>query len=227
MIRHWLFDLDDTLYSASTEFFTHVSERITVRIADHLSISHDDARLLKRRYWKQYGTSLRGMIVHHDMDPEPFLRYVHDVAIEDNLKPDAAVRAMLQRCGPGPRHVFTNSPAEYARRVLRALNLEDLFVNVFDIRHSEFIPKPDQHAYNRVLSALGCEARDCILIDDAPQNLVAARACGMRTVWLHTLASEAGQALAGGMQLTDEASPADVVIRRLIDLEAALASQPG
>ncbi len=163
------------------------------------------------------------MIVHHDMDPEPFLRYVHDVPVEEVLQPDPAIRQMLLRCGPGVRHIFTNSPAEYARRVLSTLQIEDLFETIFDIRHSEYIPKPNPHAYERVLAALGCRGRDCIMIDDAPQNLVTARACGMRTVWLHTMTSEAGQAIAAGVKLVDQERPADIVIHRLLDLESALA----
>lgn len=220
-IRHWIFDLDDTLYPASCGLFKHVSVRITDRIALTLALSLDDARVVQRDYWQRYGTSLRGLIVNHAIDPEPFLAYVHDVPIEDLIRPDEALRALLMRL-PGRRHIFTNSPSEYARRVLRALRVDDLFEHVFDIRHSEFHSKPDPHAYGCVLRALEAPAEHCLFIDDAPQNLVAARECGMTTVWLRSPLSVAGGTAGGSVQMEAEVAPPHLVIDALHELEDAV-----
>ena len=55
---------------------------------------------------------------------------------------------------PGRLHVFTNGPREYVARVLARLGVDDLFDRRFDIRHAEFVPKPDPHPYRRALEAL-------------------------------------------------------------------------
>jgi len=181
--RHWLFDLDDTLYPASTGLFGHVSARITRRIADLLGLPEGEARIVQRGLWRKYGTSLRGLQVEHGIDPEPFLADVHDVPVEEILTPDPALRAMLVRL-PGERHIFTNGPSEFVHRVLRRLDVDPLFDRVFDIRHAEFVPKPDPWPYRRAMAALGAPADSIVLIDDAPQNIAQARALGWFTVWL-------------------------------------------
>ena len=196
MTRHWLFDLDDTLYPASAGLFPLVSRRITERICKILSLPPDEARLVQRRYWKEYGTSIRGLILHHGIDPEPFLAYVHDVPVEQYLHADPALRGMLERLG-GPRHVFTNSPSEFTGRVLTALGVSDMFEDVFDIRHAGYVPKPHTDPYQRVLDRLCCEGSCCVMIDDNMQNLHAARLHGMRTVWLRVPDSVAGARPAG------------------------------
>lgn len=221
-IEHWIFDLDDTLYPATNGMFGHISRRITQRVVDTLNVTADEARAIQKHYWKTYGTSLRGLIVHHGVDPEAFLADVHDVPIEDLLGPDDALRAMLLRL-PGRRHIFTNSPSEYAVRVLRALAVDDLFDRVFDIRHCNLIPKPDPHAYACVLDALGAPAQTCLFVDDAPRNLPPARDRGMTTVWLRSPHSQAGGQ--AGLSVADaDESPAHVVIDALCDLESALTS---
>ena len=220
-IRHWLFDLDDTLYPADAGLFPLVSRRITERIAAHLGLPLEEARALQRRYWREYGTSLRGMIVRHGLDPEPFLAYVHDVPVEDVLAPDPALAAVLARL-PGRCHVFTNGPAEFVRRVLRALELEDSFERIFDIRHAGFVPKPNVEPYERVLAAIGEPGTAFVLVDDSPQNLEPARARGMTTVWLRSPTSVVGGSAGNTVALAEAARHADVTIDRLADLEAGV-----
>jgi putative hydrolase of the HAD superfamily len=222
---HWLIDLDDTLYPAETGLFSHVSRRITARIADTLGLSEDEARVVQRRLWRTYGTSLRGLIVEHGVDPEPFLADVHDVPVESILAPDPALRDVLGAL-PGELHVFTNGPSEFARRVLARLGVEDLFAGVFDIRHAEFVPKPDPHPYRRALAALGVEGRRVAMVDDAPQNLLAARPFGVWTAWLRSPHSLAGGSAGNSVALAasiGEGGP-DAVIERLSDLPAAWAA---
>jgi putative hydrolase of the HAD superfamily len=223
-VEHWLFDLDDTLYPASTGLFGHVSARITRRIGELLDLPEAEARALQRQYWRKYGTSLRGLVVEHGVDPEPFLAYVHDVPVEDLLAPDPALVAMLVAL-PGQRHVFTNGPSEFADRVLRRLGARDAFTHLFDIRHAEFVPKPDPIPYARALARLGAPASRVALVDDAPQNIAQGRALGMRTVWLRSPHSVAGGSAGNSVALgaPDEGlSPAHVTLENLLDLPAAL-----
>lgn len=223
--EHWLIDLDDTLYPAESGLFAHVSRRITARIAALLDLPFEEARAVQKGYWRRYGTSLRGLVVEHGIDPEPFLRDVHDVPIETLLPRDPALRPALASL-PGARHVFTNASAEYARRILVHLGVDDLFVNVFDIRHAEFVPKPDPLPYRRALAALGVEGSRVAMVDDSPQNLAAARTFGMWTAWLRSPRSLAGGAAGSSVAVADALgapgqSGPDVIIERLADLPAA------
>jgi putative hydrolase of the HAD superfamily len=223
-IEHWLFDLDDTIYPASSGLFRHVSSRITHRISELLGLPEDAARAVQRAYWRKYGTSLRGLVLEHDVDPEPFLAYVHDVPVEDILAPDPELAAML-RALPGERHVFTNGPSEFAERVLARLGARDAFTHLFDIRHAEFVPKPDPVPYVRALARLGADPARIVLVDDAPQNVAQGRAMGLRTVWLRSPHSVAGGSAGNSVALggeNAEGAAADVTLERLSDLPEAV-----
>ncbi len=228
-VRHWLFDLDDTLYPASSGLFRLVSARITQRIGEILSLREDEARALQRAYWRKYGTSLRGMVVEHGIDPEPFLTYVHDVPVEDVLAPDPGLLDVLREL-PGERHVFTNGSAEFAHRVLVRLGVRPAFERLFDIRHADFVPKPDPLPYARALAALGASAADVALVDDAPQNIVRGRELGLWTVWLRSPHSVAGGSAGASLALGEESaahSAAHATIESLTELPAAYSARTG
>ena len=221
-IRHWLFDLDDTLYPAATGLFGHVSRRITKRIALTLGVDEAEARVRQRALWRKYGTSLRGLMIEHGVDPEPFLADVHDVPVEQILAPDPELDALLARL-PGQRHVFTNGPSEFVHRVLRRLGVDHRFTHVFDIRHAGFVPKPDPQPFLRAMAALDAPAGTIFLVDDSPQNLARARALGWWTAWLRSPHSMAGGTTGLSVAESEEGhAPPHVVLDRLLDLERAL-----
>jgi putative hydrolase of the HAD superfamily len=222
-IRHWLFDLDDTLYPASTGLFGHVSKRITKRIAATLGVDEAEARVRQRHLWKTYGTSLRGLMIENGVDPEPFLADVHDVPVEQILEPDPELDALLGRL-PGELHVFTNGPSEFVHRVLGRLGIDHRFTRVFDIRHAGFVPKPDPQPFLRAQEALGALPHEILLVDDSPQNLARGRALGWWTAWLRSPHSMAGGTSGLSVAESDEGlEPPQVVLDRLLDLEMALA----
>lgn len=215
---HFLFDLDDTLYPSSLGFFRLVSARIRAYMMRTLDLDEPTATQLQRQYWREYGTSLAGLMARHDVDPVPFLREVHAVPVEEVLRPDAELARALATL-PGTRHVFTNAPEPYARRVLGALGIEPLFARTFDIVSFGYEPKPRPAPYEKVTRELGPAAR-VILIDDAPRNLPPARARGWRTVWLRAEQPSFGS-------LAVEAPEADVILDRLVDLPARLSEVLG
>ena len=78
-IKTWVFDLDNTLYDAETELFRLVADRMTDFVATFLKIETEDANRMRKHYYKTYGTTLRGLMVEHNLDPTDFLQYVHDI----------------------------------------------------------------------------------------------------------------------------------------------------
>jgi len=77
--KDWVFDLDNTLYPATCNLFHQVDLRMGGFISDLLSISYDQARVLQKDYFRRHGTTLRGLMDNHSVDPHAFLSFVHDI----------------------------------------------------------------------------------------------------------------------------------------------------
>ena len=75
----WIFDLDNTLYPASCDLFAQVDHRMGDFISKTLGVPYAHARHLQKAYYRQFGTTLAGLMQVHKMKPEPFLEYVHDI----------------------------------------------------------------------------------------------------------------------------------------------------
>ncbi len=212
MISYILFDLDDTLYPTSAGMMHEISERMNTFMVERVGIPRDDVQRQRRDYWDRYGTTLRGLYIEKHIDPQAFLNFVHDVDVASYLCPDARLDALLAQL-PQTKSVFTNAPADYARRVLDALGIVRHFIHVFDINFIEYQSKPTQFAYDKVLAALPVPPTECLMIDDTVRNLVPAKKLGMRTVWL---ASPTDWQQMGGD------SSADHVVKTIYDLAQVL-----
>ena len=215
-----LFDLDNTLYPASCGLMQGVDTRITEYVQHLLGVDQEEAAAIRRRYFLDYGTTLCGLQRHHGVDPEDYLAYVHDLALESFLASDAELDRLLGEVR-ATKAVFTNAPSEYARRVLTVLGVERHFAHIFDIRFFAFQPKPDPAGYRRALEALGIYGAQTLLIEDTPKNLVPARALGMTTILVSDGAGNGAAALA------DHVVP-DILaaLRIALDLERASSDRP-
>jgi putative hydrolase of the HAD superfamily len=183
-VKNWVFDLDNTLYRADNGLFAQVDARMTDFVADYLKLDRDAARALQKSLYRQHGTTLNGLIKIHGLDPEPYLEFVHRIDLSD-LHPDPALAFAIERL-PGRRYVFTNGCAQHAARILARLGLNELFEQIWDIRSIAFVPKPDPAAYRHIVAHGGFAPDAAAMFDDMPQNLAAAHALGMTTVWLNT-----------------------------------------
>jgi putative hydrolase of the HAD superfamily len=183
MIRYILFDLDDTLYSTSAGMMQEISERMSEYMVTRVGIPRHDVERQRKDYWARFGTTLRGLYIERQIDPQDFLNYVHAVSVEKYLQPDPRLAAMLAQL-PQRKSIFTNAPADYARRVLGVLGVEKYFENIFDINFIAYESKPTPSAYDRVITALPVPAAVCLMIDDTARNLVPAKKLGMQTAWL-------------------------------------------
>lgn len=197
-VESWVFDLDNTLYPASCSLFPQIDLRMRRFIAEALALSLEDAFVLQKRYYHHYGTTLRGLMLNHGIEPEAFLAYVHDID-HSCLNPSAALDAALERL-PGRKLVFTNGSERHALNVLERLGLTRHFEAIFDIRASGYIPKPDAEAYARMLARHTLRGDRSAMFEDLQVNLVPAAAVGMTTVWVRE---------DGASHWTD-AAPADI-----------------
>lgn len=181
-IRAILFDLDNTLYPASSGLMEHLDRRITEYVRQRLNLSEVEVQEIRRSYYTTYGTTLRGLLQnYHNVDSDDYLQFVHDIAIEEFLAINAELDTALTRLDVR-KIIFTNSPREHAERVLQALGIAQHFERVFDLRYFNFIAKPDPHCYQHLLDELGVAGSEAVFIEDTPQNLDPAKALGLTTV---------------------------------------------
>ncbi len=173
------FDLDDTLYPASTGLWPVLKNRMTDYMRERMGLSQAEIPRLREKYFIEYGTTLRGLQANHQIDTEDFLAYVHDVPLGDFLIPDPAQRRAIASLGTR-NLVFTNADSAHARRVLAALELEDLFETIIDINAAAPWCKPMPEAFTIAMQRAGePDPMRCVMIDDLPRTVQAARGLGL------------------------------------------------
>ena len=210
MLRCALFDLDDTLYPADNGLWAAMRNRMEEFIVDQLAIPPGQVSMLRERFYSQYGTTLNGLRAEMGVDAHAFLQFVHDVPLEDYIRPDPALNAMLSRLTLR-KVIFTNADAPHARRVLARLGIASHFEQIVDILAQGFISKPDPRAYHHVLQVVGVSAAECVFIEDSLRNLRPAHELGMTTILVAP----------GGAPGADSA---DFVVNSLLEVEPILAA---
>jgi putative hydrolase of the HAD superfamily len=179
-VETWVFDLDNTLYPHHLNLWEQVDVRIRDYIAGFLKVSHDEAFRLQKDYYRRYGTSLRGLMEEHGLDPDAFLEAVHEIDYSP-LKPDPALGAAIARL-PGRKLILTNGTRRHAETVMRRLQIEERFEDVFDIAAANLEPKPRPAVYDRFLSRHGVDPHKAAIFEDLARNLEVPHALGMITV---------------------------------------------
>jgi len=181
-IKYWIFDLDNTLYSAKTKVFNQVEKRMTQYVSDKLTISMDKAKKIQKDYFHKYNTTLNGMIENHRIDPKEFLEFVHKIDI-DFLKKDLKLSEELKKLD-GKKMIFTNGPKQHALNVTRKIGIDQHFDDIFDIVDSNFVPKPIMEPYKKLVEKHKIDPNLCVFVEDIARNLKPAYEMGMTTVWV-------------------------------------------
>lgn len=181
-IDTWVFDLDNTLYPAACNLFDQVDKRIGAFVAQTLGVPADQARVVQKDYLKRYGTTLRGLMVEHRLDPRDYLNFVHDIDVS-KVPPNPAMDGALERL-PGRKLVFTNGTVAHAERIMNRLGIARHFEAVFDIHAADYVPKPEPSVYDELLRRYGIAAPRSMLFEDMARNLKPAHALGMTTAWV-------------------------------------------
>ncbi|MGC8855540.1 MAG: pyrimidine 5'-nucleotidase [Anaerolineae bacterium] len=176
------FDLDDTLYPASTGLWEVLKARMGRYMAERLDIPESEIARLREQYFREYGTTLRGLQANYHVDPQDFLAYVHDVPLHDYLTPNPALGALIASL-PTRNLIFTNADLPHARRVLAVLGLEGCFSDIVDINAIAPYCKPMPEAFHIAMKIAGEEdAHRCVIIDDQPRTTRTARSLGMLSI---------------------------------------------
>ena len=187
--KYLLLDLDGVCYGKHNNYslekvFGQVSRRMTIFISERLGIDMTSAKELQTNYFYKYNTSLNGLMIHHDIPPEEFLSYVHDIDLSF-MKTDEIMRNELKNLEM-EKFIFTNGSAKHAENILTHLGIYDLFgrEKVFDIQDAGYVPKPEAKTFDSMVKKFGINPKETIYIEDIAKNLSIGYERGCTTVWL-------------------------------------------
>ncbi len=176
------FDLDDTLYPNTSGLWQAIRARMGDYMAERLGLPCEQIPAMRRMYYETYGTTLRGLQIHYQVDADDYLAYVHDLPLREYIQPAPGLRQVLLSL-PQRRWIFTNADADHAQRVIEVLDLADCFDGIIDVRAMSFACKPEMIAYQRALALSGNpDPAQCVLLDDSVANLAGATQMGFTTV---------------------------------------------
>ena len=181
-VNTWIFDLDNTLYSADSGIFQQVHQLMGEFISKNLSMDMPEAKKLQSKYYKQHGTTLRGLMDNHGIDPDHFLDEVHrlDYSIVGSNKILNEELHKLQ----GRKIIYTNANKKHVIDVLDRINLTNFFDEIFDIKMANYIPKPELKPYEQIIDLFNIEPKSSAMFDDIAKNLVPAKKVNFTSVWI-------------------------------------------
>ena len=188
-MKYLLLDLDGVCYGSHNGYplekvFGLVSKRMTLFIQEKLGLDEKKAKELQTNYFYKYNTSLNGLMLHHNVIGDEFLKYVHDIDISF-MKEDKIMRNELENLDM-EKFIFTNGSAEHAQNILTRLGIYDLFgkEKVFDIKDAGYVPKPEAQTFDLMVKKFGINPKETIYIEDIAKNLSIGFERGCTTVWL-------------------------------------------
>ncbi|PHS23828.1 MAG: pyrimidine 5'-nucleotidase [Robiginitomaculum sp.] len=182
--REWVFDLDNTLYPPESDLFAQIDQRMTQYVSELLNLPPDEARKIQKAYYAEHGTTMSGLMQEHNIEPDSYLDFVHDIDLSP-LSVDQTLQGAIAAL-PGRKIVFTNGSRGHANRVLAARGLNDLFDDIIGIEDTGFVPKPQPQAYAHLLDNVKVDPAQAAFIEDMARNLEPAHALGFVTILVHS-----------------------------------------
>lgn len=179
-VTDWVFDLDNTLYPHHSNLFSQIDVKMTAYVGELLSLPRDDARKLQKELYREYGTTLNGLMTRHGIDPDDFLEKVHDIDYSW-LVPDPVLGTAIRQL-PGRKFIFTNGDRRHAERTARQLGILDHFDDIFDIVAAGLNPKPARQTYEKFAALHAVTGHNAVMFEDLARNLSVPKSLGMTTV---------------------------------------------
>jgi len=181
-VKYWLFDLDNTLYSGKTKVFEQIDKKMSKYISEKLKVTIEEAKKIQKNYFYKYNTTLNGLIKNHKINANEFLDYVHDIDI-DFLGKDLELATEIKKLD-GKKIIFTNGSRKHAINVTTKIGIDHLFDDIFDIKDSNFVPKPLVEPYKKLVKKHKIDPKLSVFVEDIARNLKPAYEMGMKTIWI-------------------------------------------
>ena len=131
-VTDWVFDLDNTLYPRECNLFAQIDLLISTTWSRVTGLPYAEARALQKTYYRDHGTTLHGLMLHHGVDPDHFLKTVHDIDYSGVPAHPALATALAAL--PGRKFILTNGDVGHAANVLDKVGAGGMFADIFDIR---------------------------------------------------------------------------------------------
>src|SRR5690606_19865746 len=179
-VTDWVFDLDNTLYPHHSNLFSQIDVKMTAYVSELLQLPRDEARALQKELYKEYGTTLNGLMTRHGIDSDDLLNKVHDIDyswVDPNPALGEAIKAR-----PGRKFIFTNGDRGPAQHIARQLGILDQFHEIFDIVAAGLTPKPARETYDKFVGLHRVDTPNAAMFEDLARNLSVPKAMGMATV---------------------------------------------
>lgn len=203
-----IFDMDGVVIN-STDMHTVAWERYLAGL--NVNANGIMSRMLGKRNDQivrdLFGPHLpQAEVDRHGAAKESLYRELMAPVFEQHLVPGVAAFVREAAEAGMPLAMGTNAEPLNVEFVLRGAGLEGLFGVVVD-GHQVSRPKPDPEVYLEAARRIGVPPGDCIVFEDSPGGMAAARAAGARLVALLTTLSEAPQATLAIRDFTDPRLP--------------------
>ena len=181
-IDTWIFDLDNTLYSAESGIFQQVHQLMGEFIKNYLKVDLNEAKKIQSKYYKEHGTTLKGLMDNYGVDPDHFLAEVHKLdysIVSSNEKLNIQLKKLI-----GRKIIYTNANLQHTLDVLERIGLTNFFDEIFDIKMANYIPKPEIKPYQQIIEKYDLNPNSSAMFDDIAKNLVPAKKVGFTSVWI-------------------------------------------
>lgn len=180
-----IFDLDNTLYPASAGVWELIRQRIDLFMTQKLQYKLGEVCDARDKLYREYGTTLRGLQTLHQIDPEDYLKFVHEIPIQNYIQPNPVLKKIFNQL-PHRKVIFTNSDRWHTKRVLEHLGILEEIDGIVDVLDVLPYCKPMEAAYHVALKKLNISnPSDCMMFEDSPNNLITAQDLGMKTVFIN------------------------------------------
>ena len=153
-IEYLIFDLDNTLYPSSAQMDKGITTRMMNCVAEFFNTTYEEAVKIRAKNITNFSTTLEWLRSEGLTDIETYFSKVHPQNEADELQPDLNLRPYLESIRL-PKIILTNAPKEHAERVLNKLGIADLFLDICDIRCSDFYGKPYPLSFEIALQKIG------------------------------------------------------------------------
>ena len=182
-IDTWIFDLDNTLYSADSGIFQQVHQLMGEFIKNYLKVDLKEAKKIQSKYYKEHGTTLKGLMDNYGVDPDHFLAEVHKLdysIVSSNEKLNIQLKKLI-----GRKIIYTNANLQHTLDVLERIGLTNFFDEIFDIKMANYIPKPEIKPYQQIIEKYDLNPNSSAMFDDIAKNLVPAKKVNFTSVWIN------------------------------------------
>ena len=126
---------------------TSASATTSSTFSSHATTKHSGCR----RIYRRYGTTMRGLMEEHGLDPDEFLEVVHQID-HSPLTPEPGARRRDRRTARPQTHPHQRHARARRSGDARGSKSTQHFEDVFDIAAAELEPKPRPQVYDRFLA---------------------------------------------------------------------------